>query len=190
MQDVFYVDHVDQAAAMLKPARLDVLRLMGEPTTCTELAKKLDQTPQRVYYHVKALEDAGLVERVEERRVRSMVEGVYRARGHAYWLSPRLVGRLGRRQASEELALGYLLNLAEEVQEDVARLARDPSEVPSLALSAQVEMDDKRRAEFLEEVQRVLHDLAEKYGRRGPRKKGATTFRLALACYPTPKEEK
>ena len=191
MDDVLYVDRVDQAAALLKPARVDLLRMMGEPTTCTELARRAEQTPQRIYYHVKALEEAGLVERVEERRVRGIVEGVYRARARSYWLSPRLVGSIGRRQASEEISLGYLISLAEEIQEDVAHLARDRrDEIPSLGLSAHVELaDPARREEFMQDVQAAFQSLAEKYGARGRRKK-TETYRLALACYPTPPTEK
>jgi hypothetical protein len=34
---------------------------------------------------VKKLEAAGLVERVRERQVRGIVEGIYRARARSYW---------------------------------------------------------------------------------------------------------
>src|SRR6266550_5514981 len=94
MLDVMYIDDVDQAAALLKPARIDTLRQMASETTCTDVAKALGSSAQKVHYHVKALERAGLVERVSERRVKGIVEGIYRARAQSYWLSPRLVGHL------------------------------------------------------------------------------------------------
>src|SRR5258705_11373908 len=118
---------------------------MAEETTCTELAALLASTPQKVHYHVKALEAAGLVERVAERRVHGIVEGIYRARARAYWLSPRLVGRLGGPlPASDEASLGYVIQLAEEVQADVAALASraEDDRVPSLGLSAQITFKD------------------------------------------------
>ena len=40
------------------------------------VAKALGSSAQKVHYHVKALEDAALVERVSERRVKGIVEGV------------------------------------------------------------------------------------------------------------------
>ena len=52
----------------------------------------LDQTSQRVYYHVKRLVEAGLATQVSERKVRGIQEGVYQATARSYWLSPRLVG--------------------------------------------------------------------------------------------------
>ena len=38
-------------AADGKRDRIDVLRQLVEPRSCTEVAKRLDQTQQRVYYH-------------------------------------------------------------------------------------------------------------------------------------------
>jgi DNA-binding transcriptional ArsR family regulator len=122
MSDLLYLERVEQAEALLKPQRIEVLRQLAEPRSCTELAGRLDQTQQRVYYHVKRLVEHGLVTQVAERRVRGISEGVYQAAARAYWLSPRLVGRIGRREQRDEASLGYLLDLMEEVQSDVADL--------------------------------------------------------------------
>ena len=46
---------------MLKPQAIEVLRQLAEPRSCTEVAERLGQTPQRVYYHVRRLVDAQLV---------------------------------------------------------------------------------------------------------------------------------
>ena len=121
MRDVVYLEQIEQAEALLKPQRIEVLRQLAEPRSCTEVAAALGQTPQRVYYHVKRLVDAGLVTQVSERKVRGIHEGIYQATARSYWLSPRLVGRIGDlRKAQDELSLGYLLDLMEEVQHDIA----------------------------------------------------------------------
>src|SRR3954470_13009836 len=104
MRDVLYLDRIEQAEALLKPQRIEVLRELAEPRSCTEVAAALGQTPQRVYYHVKRLAEAGLVHQVTERKVRGIHEGVYQALARSYWLSPRLVGRLGGRRATDELS--------------------------------------------------------------------------------------
>src|SRR5262245_17205716 len=109
MQDVLYLDDLDQAEALLKPLRVALVPRLAAPRSCTELATELCETPQKVYYHVKRLESAGLVERVAERRVRGIVERVYQAAARSYWLSPALVGRIGGpREAANQLGLGYL----------------------------------------------------------------------------------
>jgi DNA-binding transcriptional ArsR family regulator len=186
MQDVIYIDDLAQATVLMKPARLDVLRRMATETTCNELAAALGSSPQKVYYHVKALEQAGLVERVSERKVRGTHEGIYRAKARAYWLSPNLVGHLGGERATRDHAsLGYLISLAEEVQEDVGRLAghAGDDEVPSLGVSARIELKDAAdRAAFMKDVQRTFESLARKYGATGGAKGSA--YKIALACYP------
>src|ERR1700750_222762 len=119
MRDVIYLDRIEQAEALLKPQRIEVLRRLAEPRSCTEVAVGLDQTPQRVYYHVKRLLEARLVRQVAERRVRGIHEGIYQAAGRSYWLSPGLVGRSGLRPTPEPLSLGYLGDPMEDVHADV-----------------------------------------------------------------------
>ncbi|MGV9774741.1 helix-turn-helix domain-containing protein [Streptosporangium sp. NPDC003464] len=179
MREVLYLEQIEQAEALLKPQRVEVLRQLAEPRTCTEVAARLGQTPQRVYYHVKRLVDAGLVEQVSERRVRGIHEGIYQAGARAYWLSPRLVGRIGLRRAQDELSLGYLLDLMEEVQADIAALDRTASELPSVGVSGEIHVPPERRQEFLNDLQTALRDIFTRYG-------GAEgdAFKLAVACYP------
>jgi DNA-binding transcriptional ArsR family regulator len=192
MQDVLYIEAVEQAATLLHPLRMDLLQRMDEPRTCPELAEIFDTTPQKIYYHVKALQNAGLIEKVEERRVRGAVEGYYQAKARSYWLAPHLVGQIGGgRAAQDQTSLRFLLNLAEEVHDDIGRLGQKSeagSNVPSLGMSAHIYLPDgERRAEFLNDVQETFQALATKYG-IPPDEMDADligrAFRLILACYP------
>lgn len=179
MRDVLYLEEIEQAETLLKPQRIEVLRQLAEPRSCTEVADRLDQTQQRVYYHVRKLVDAGLVTKVAERKVRGIQEGVYQASARSYWLSPRLVGRIGLRRTRDVLSLGHLLDLMEEVQADVAALDPAAGELPSLGVSGEIRVPAERRQEFLTDLQTVLQDLFTRYG-------GAEgdAFKLAVACYP------
>jgi DNA-binding transcriptional ArsR family regulator len=193
MRDLLYLERVEQAETLLKPQRIEVLRQLAEPRSCTEVATRLDQTQQRVYYHVKRLVEHGIVTQVAERRVRGINEGVYQATARAYWLSPRLVGRIGTRQQRDEASLGYLLDLMEDVQSDVAALHAqaalraaqhrepDPDEpdLPSLGVSGEIRVRPDRRPEFMADLKAALQHLFTKYG-------GAEgdAFKLAVACYP------
>ena len=183
MRDVLYLDHVEQAETLLKPQRIEVLRHLAEPRSCTEVARALQQSQQRVYYHVRRLVEAGLVTQVSERKVRGIHEGVYQASARSYWLSPRLVGRLGPGRERDELSLGYLLDLVEEVQADVAGLDRTVGELPSVGVSGQIRVRPERRQEFLDDLRTTLQDLFARYG--GP---DGDPFRLAVACYPDQRE--
>jgi DNA-binding transcriptional ArsR family regulator len=179
MRDVIFLDQVEQAEILLKPQRIEVLRQLAEPRSCTEVAQVLDQTPQRVYYHVKRLVEAGLVAQVAERKVRGIHEGVYQASARSYWFSPGVVGRIGLREHTDELSLGYLLDLMEEVQADVAALDRTRPELPSIGVSGEIRVQPERRADFIADLKTALQDLFTRYG-------GAEgdAFKLAVACYP------
>jgi len=162
------------ANALLQPARLDVLRQLAEPRSCPQVAAALGLTTSRVHYHVKVLEKAGLVERVAERRVRAVVEGVYQAAARSYWLSAGLVGRLGGARASREVASHeYLFGLAEAEA--------------TFGITAEVDLPTDRRAEFLAEAQAALTALAERYGAAPGGARAA--YRLRAACYPVPRPE-
>jgi DNA-binding transcriptional ArsR family regulator len=179
VNDVCYLERLDQAAALLKPGRIEILRMLAQPRSCTEVGSELAQPPQKVYYHVKRMEQAGLVDQVSERRVRGIVEGIYQAAGASYWLAPELVGAIGPRSAQDELSLGFLLSLAEEMQADLGRLASTPGDRPSLGLSGQVMLRPEDRQRFLTELRAVLENLLSRYGGSD-----GIPFRIAFACYP------
>jgi DNA-binding transcriptional ArsR family regulator len=179
MQEVAYLDRLDQAEALLKPRRIEILRRLAEPRTCTQVAAELGDSPQKVYYHVKRLQQAGLVELVDERRVRGINEGIYRAVAGSYWLSPRLVGTLGPRKAQDAMSLGFLLELAEELQADLAQLAATGNELPSLGIAGEVRLAPEQRAAFLDDLRDALQGVLTRHGG-----KEGQAFRIALACYP------
>jgi len=180
MRDVLLVDSMAQAEVLLKPQPIDVLRQLAEPRTCTEVGERLGQSPQRVYYHVRRLVDAGLVEQVAERKVRAIHEGIYQATARSYWVSPRLVGRIGdARKAQDELSLGYLLDLMEEVQTDIAALDRTASELPSVGVSGEIRLLPEQRQQFLDDLHTALQELFTRYGGSE-----GDAFKLAVACYP------
>lgn len=188
MQDVFYIESVDQAATLLTPFRIDLLKHMVEPRTCPELAATFEMSVQKIYYHVKALEKAGLIDKVEENRVRGIVEGVYQAKARSYWLAPKLVGEIGGKGAAkDQTSLRFLLTLAEEIHDDIGHLGHQSeagANVPSLGLSAHIYLPDgERRAAFLNDVQHIFQELARKYGT--DESEVGKTFRLILACYPS-----
>jgi DNA-binding transcriptional ArsR family regulator len=180
VREILYLERMEQAEALMKPKRVEVLRHFSEPRTCTQVGAELGESPQAVYYHVKRLQKAGLLDLVEERRVRGITEGVYRATARSYWVSPALVGRLGASRAhSDQLGLGYLLSLSEALQADLAALAAGPALLPSFGVAGEVRLSAEQGAGFVADLQRAFQDVLERYGGGE-----GHAFRLALACYP------
>lgn len=195
MKESYLIETAVQAQQLLKPKRVAILKQLAEPRTCIELGKIFDQTPQQIYYHVKALEKAGLVTKVREERVRGIMQGYYQAIARSYWLAPQLVGEIGSpKHARDQASLHFVRTLAEEVYVDIGRLgqrAEGGEPIPSLGLAAQVHLPNgQRRAEFLAEVQELFQTIATKYGLPDRETGTGETFKLALACYPTQQGEK
>jgi putative molybdopterin biosynthesis protein len=69
------------------PRRLAILQhLMAQPATLTQLGQALGEHPAWIRHHLRRLEDAGLVELTETRRVHGAEERYYRARAGGYLL--------------------------------------------------------------------------------------------------------
>ncbi|MFD1046885.1 ArsR/SmtB family transcription factor, partial [Kibdelosporangium lantanae] len=85
---ITYVDEPEQVRAALSPLRRDLLKRLRTPGSASQLAAELEVPRQRLNYHLKALEKAGLVELVEERQRRGCVERILRTRPGALVVDP------------------------------------------------------------------------------------------------------
>ncbi|MGG0151092.1 ArsR/SmtB family transcription factor [Bacillus mycoides] len=61
-----------------------------QPITVKELAEKLNEKQSRLYYHVKKLEEAGILEVVDTKVIGNLTEKYYKAKQTAYTLSDQL----------------------------------------------------------------------------------------------------
>ena len=88
------IDEPTVAVAVLDPLRAKVLAALAEPGSATTVAGALGEPRQKVNYHLRTLEDHGLVRLVEERPRRGLTERVMVA--SARFL--RIVARGARRE--------------------------------------------------------------------------------------------
>jgi len=79
MHDVTVIEDAAAAEVSLDPTRARLLAALAEPGSATTLAARVGLARQKVNYHLRALEEHGLVELVEERRKGNMTERVLRA---------------------------------------------------------------------------------------------------------------
>lgn len=75
MKDVHEIDSLEQVRLLSDPLKLKLLQLFAtEPRTTREAADKLGEGITKLYRHVDALREAGLLEIVDEERKRGTVE--------------------------------------------------------------------------------------------------------------------
>jgi DNA-binding transcriptional ArsR family regulator len=179
------------AAALLDPTRQRLLEHLREPDSATGLARRLRLPRQRLNYHLKVLEGAGLVELVEERRKGNCIERVVRATARAFIISPEALGALGPSAdtAADRLSSAYLVAAAGRTIRDVAvleeRARKEGKRIATLTLETEVRFADaESRARFAEELAEALARVAAKY--HDERSPGGRRFRLLAAVHPVP----
>lgn len=118
-----YLEEPEQVRAALSPLRRQLLNLLQEPASGTQLAAALDLPRQRVNYHLRELEKAGLVELVEERQRRGCVERILRATAGAFVVDPSVMTEARAfTQIHDQYAAEHLVQVAAGTVRDVARM--------------------------------------------------------------------
>ncbi len=184
----------DRAALALHPLRLKILAELGEPDSAAGLARRLGLPRQKLNYHVRQLEEQGLVESVGERKVRNCTERLVRAVARSFLISPTTLGDLAvdptsiRDQASSAYLVAVAAQVIREVAEQRDRAHHAGKRLPTLTLQADVRFasSEKQHAfatELSQEVARLIakyHDEDEPDGRR---------FRVMAGAYLAPLED-
>ena len=170
MFDVTVIEDPAAAEASLDPVRARLLAALAEPGSATTLAARVGLARQKVNYHLRALEQHGLVELVEERRKGNMTERVLRATAASYVISPVALSPLAPDPARspDRLSARWLLALAAKLVRDVGALIggadRAGKRVATFALDGEVRFASaEARAAFAAELSDSLAALVSKY---------------------------
>lgn len=182
------VETPDALQALAHPVRVRVLEALRSPSSAAAVAREVGEPRQNVNYHVKELERAGLVRKVDERRKGNFIESRYQAVASTFVVSPRAAWSDPRRVQAmqEQFSLERLVHLGERLERDAAtlldRAAFDGEEIASVSVEADVRFGTEAdRAAFVEEYLAAVGPLFRKYGRRR-----GSPYRVALAAYPDP----
>ena len=183
---VHSIESAEALQALSHPTRVAMLEALHEPRSAAAVGRELGQSRQRMNYHLKALEQAGLVERVGTRQSGNFVETLYQAAARAFVVSPQVAWSGPRRLDAlrSQHALGTLVGIGEQLQRDAAvlldRAAYESEQIASAAVSAEVSFgSDAERSAFMREYLEATKDLLERYGTQGGK-----PYRVVLAVHP------
>jgi DNA-binding transcriptional ArsR family regulator len=187
---VALVSDAATARAALSPLRRELLDRLREPNSAASLAGQLAMPRQKLAYHLRVLEDAGLVKLVEERRRRGFVERVLVACADTFVLDPALVHGADERagDAQDRHASEHLVRTASALVRDVARMrqAADGEGKRLLTLTVEAELTFATPADFdafSEQLSDAVTTLAKRYA-ASPLRKGGRRYRLVAAAHP------
>ena len=183
------IDDPAAASVSLDPVRRRLLAALAEPGSATSLAAVIGLPRQKVNYHLRTLEQHGLVELVELRRRGNMTERVMQASAASYVISPAALGAAAPdpSRAPDRLSARWLIAVAartvREVGELVAGAAKAGKRVATLTLDGEVRFASAAdRAAFAEELAGAVTALVGKY--HDENAPGGRPHRVVVAVHP------
>lgn len=180
------LDDLDTARLALAPIRRRILAALREPASAAGLAERLGMPRQKIGYHLRALEAAGLVQPAGERRKRGFTERLFVAAAD-HVIDPALMQAApdpDAVEAQDRHAADHLISTASTIVRDVARMRQDAAAEGARLLTLTVEADVVFAAPadfdaFTEEVAGAVAGLARKYAAPSGRR-----YRLTAAAWP------
>ena len=185
------LDRADDLRIALSPIRRQLLDRLRRPASATELAAELALGRQRVNYHLRALEVAGLIQLVEQRQRRGCVERIMAARAGSFVVDPAVMRPAGRRAASrpaqDRFAADRLMAVASDTVRHVARMQARADEqgtrLLTFAIDTEIAFDTPADLErFTTELAAFVAHKAAAHATGGE----ARRYRIVLAGHPAP----
>lgn len=187
---VLVLDDAASVGRALSPVRREILEELAEPDSAAGLAARLRLPRQKVNYHLRVLEKAGLLELVEERQKRGFHARILRTSANAFVVDPSLLGAwIGNVEGlPDRFSSAYLITTGARLVKDVATLREEADRAGKKLLTATLETEasfetpgkfDAFTRELAKEIARLTRKHGARRGRKGRR------VRLLVAAHPT-----
>jgi DNA-binding transcriptional ArsR family regulator len=194
MLELAVIDDPASAIAALDPIKARLLAELSNPGSAATLATRVGLARQKVNYHLHALEDRKLVERVEERQWGGLTERVVVATAATYVVSPAALGPLGADPArnNDRLSASYLIALAARIVREVGSLLQrarsSDKRLATLSIDTAIRFRSPAdRAAFTDDLARAVSSLVARY--HDEQAQRGRPHRLVVAAYPAPDKE-
>ena len=193
MVDVEVIEDPAAATVALEPVRSRLLSELMEPASAATLASRLGIPRQKVNYHLRTLEEHGLVRVAEQRQWGGLTERLLVASAASYVVSPGALGPVGTDpgRRSDRLSASYLIALAARIVREVGALLRRSGEIgkrlPTLSIDTEIRFRSAaERAAFSRELADSITSLAARY--HDASAPGGRSHRLVVVAHPLPQE--
>src|SRR4051812_8124820 len=193
MLDIQVIDNPAAATVALEPTRSLLLSELSAPASAATLASRVGLARQKVNYHLRALEEHGLVQLAEERKWGGLTERLLVATAASYVVSPSALGPVAADPGREvdRLSASYLIALGARVIREVSDLVRRASaankRLATLAVDTEVRFRSAAdRAAFSRELTESIAKLVSKYHDESA--PGGRAHRLVVVAHPLPQK--
>ncbi|WP_212990525.1 winged helix-turn-helix domain-containing protein [Actinoplanes auranticolor] len=190
MEDVAVIEDPAAAEVSLDPIRSRLLAALAVPGSATMLAAQVGLPRQKVNYHLRTLEQHGLLELVEERRKGNVTERVLQATAASYVISPTAMAAVAPdpSRAPDRLSARWLLAVAARLVRDVGELitgaGKTRQKVATFAIDGEIRFASAaERAAFAEELTVAVTALVSRFHDEDA--PNGRSHRLVVAVHPT-----
>jgi DNA-binding transcriptional ArsR family regulator len=191
MVDLEVIDDPAAAALAVDPVKSRLLAALTEPASAAALAARFGIPRQKVNYHLRTLEEHGLVHVSEERRWGGLRERVMVASAASYMVSPAALGPVAADPArgADRLSASYLIALAARIVREVSTLVRRAREahkrLATLAIDTEITFKSAAdRAAFTKELTDAVTTLVRRY--HDAKSPSGRAHRLVIVAHPLP----
>lgn len=193
MLDVEVIEDPAAAAMAVNPVKSRLLAELTEPASAATLAARLGIPRQKINYHLRSLEDCGLVRVSTERLWGGLRERLMVATAGAYVVSPAALGPVAAdpRRTRDRLSASYVIALAARIVREVSTLMRRARQadkgLATLAIDTEVRFKSAaERAAFTEDLTTAVMSLVSRY--HDAHAPGGRPHRLVVVAHPLPQE--
>lgn len=192
MLDVAVIDDPKAAAVALDPIRARLLDELGRaPASASEIAARTGVSRQKLNYHLRTLEEHGLLELADVRVHGGITERRLRATAARYIVSPSAIAEDGARpeRIADRTSAAYLVGLGARLVQEVGLLVRRAERadrrLPTFAIDTEIRFASAAdRTAFADELTAAVAGLVAHYHHDEGR-----PHRLVVAAHPTPSVE-
>jgi DNA-binding transcriptional ArsR family regulator len=193
--DLRVIDDPAAATVALDPMRSRLLSELRTPASAATLATRMGLARQKVNYHLRTLEEHGLIRVDSKKRWGGLTERRLVATASSYVVSPGALGPVAADPARQpdRLSASYLIALAARLVREVGQLLRRSEELDkrlaTLSIDTEVRFRSAAdRAAFSGELTAAVAALVSRY--HDELAPGGRRHRLMIGAYPKPEEAK
>lgn len=190
-EDLAVLSDPGQLAALLAPERRRLVdELRREPDSAAGLARRLEESRQRLNYHLRELQDAGLLEVREERRRGNFTERVLEPTARRFVVDPEALDPAAASGAPPEdrFSATYLVAVAARAIRELADLRHRADEAGRRLASAAVQSEVRLSSPdaFRSFVEDLAGAVAGVVARHHDPEADGRSFRVFTGAYQAP----
>lgn len=188
--ETYVVKRMEQAKLLTDPFKLKLIEeFAGAPATTKQVADKMGEKAPRLYRHVDALVDEGLLLLVEEKPKRGTIERYYKTVAARFEVDPEL---FSPSSGLGDDAMDMIRSIFRDTESDLVSLFREIGEIKPeqedmpLVMKFAIRGTHGDIAGFRTKLDELIEEC-EDLSAKGEETEGSSSYSGLLAFYPQPK---